>query len=129
MKSLLLKLLSILIIWISPIADALLGIGILIFLDLSMGLIAAYKLKIPITSSRLKNTGVKLLVYNLLVISAFVAESKLAPLIPFINICTFFIATIEITSISENFEKITGLPFLKFIKDKLNDRLNNKDQK
>lgn len=112
-----------------PIYPALLAMGLLIFIDLVMGLVASYKMKIPFTSSRLKNTGVKMLIYNLLIISCFVAQTYLSSYIPFLNIGLAFLSVVEISSIGESFQKITGLSFLKFIKKYINEKLNNPKDK
>ena len=117
-------LLSILVV-LSPIQEAIFAIGFLILADLIMGLIASYKNNIEITSKRLKNTGVKLLVYNLLLISSLVCENYLVKWIPFIKICLTFLCIVEFKSIGENFQKITGLPFIKYIKSYINNKLNN----
>lgn len=120
-------LLSILVV-LSPIQEAILGIGFLIFADLIMGLVASYKNNIPITSKRLKNTGVKLLIYNLLLISSLVCEKYLVTWLPFIKICLTFLCIVEFKSIGENFQKITGLPLIKYIKSYIDKQLNSEDK-
>lgn len=129
MQEILIKLLVVSVAIFLPIYPALLGMGFLIFADLIMGLVASYKLKIPFTSSRLKNTGVKMLIYNLLIISCFIAQTYLTTFIPFLNIGLAFLSVVEITSISESFQKITGLSFLKFVKKYINEKLNNPKDK
>tara|TARA_R110000737_G_C14283426_1_gene432731 strand:+ start:77 stop:469 length:393 start_codon:yes stop_codon:yes gene_type:complete len=123
-KTLLFKLGFTILALLAPIQDAMLAVGFLIGIDLIMGITAAYKTGEKLKSARLKNTVVKLLVYNLLLISSFIAETYLAPYIPFVKICLGFLATVEIASISENFQKITGISFLKYVKTYLNERLN-----
>lgn len=113
---------------LAPLQESVLAIGFLIFTDLIMGLISSYRKNIPITSKRLKNTGVKLLVYNLLLISGFVAENYLVNWIPFIKISLTFLCLVEIKSIGENFTSITGLPFTKYLKDKINNYLNTENK-
>jgi len=109
---------------LTPIQEAMVGIGVLITIDLIFALIAAYKNGIKIESKKLKFSAVKMLVYNLLVISAFVAQTFLSDYIPFIKITLAFIALVEFTSIGEKFQLITGLSFIKFIKNYLNEKLN-----
>ena len=72
---------------------------------------------------QLENTAVKLLVYNLLLIASFISEKYLVEWIPFTKICSSFLVMIEITSIGENFQKITGISFIKYIKKYINDYL------
>lgn len=109
---------------LSPIQESILCIGVLIFIDLIMGIVASYKTDIPLTSKRLKNTAVKMLVYNLLLIASFISETYLAQWIPFTKICLSFLALVEISSIGENFHKITGLSFIKYLREQINRYLD-----
>ncbi|MFM7088509.1 MAG: phage holin family protein [Candidatus Paceibacterota bacterium] len=109
---------------LAPLQSAMITVGVLIFIDLVLGLIAAKKQQIKIESRKLKFTAVKMLVYQLLIISAFIAEKYLIDWLPLNKITMAFIAVVEFTSIGENFQKITGLPFYQFIKDWLNQKLN-----
>ena len=109
---------------LAPIQPAMIAIGVLIAIDLVMGIIAAYKSGEKIQSKKLKFTAVKLLIYNLLLISGFVAETFLAPWIPFTKIALGFLATVEITSIGESFQAISGLSFLRYVKHFINEKLN-----
>ena len=110
---------------LAPLQESIIAIGFLIAVDLLMGLIASYRNNIALTSSRLKNTAVKMLVYNLLLISSFVCESFLIPFIPMTKIALAFLGTVEITSLGESFQKITGISFIKYVKTYINERLNN----
>ena len=115
---------------LAPLQTAICAIGFLIFSDLLMGLLAAYKTGDPITSRRLKDTGIKALIYNLLVISGFIAQKYMVAWIPFTKIILAFLAIVEIYSIGESFQKITGLPFIKYLKEHINRYLNSgKDAK
>ena len=89
----------------------------------------SYKTGVKLKSSRLKNTAVKMLIYNLLLISSFIAETYLAPWIPFTKIALSFLALVEISSMGENFQKITGMSFTKYLKDYLNEKLNSTKNK
>ena len=110
---------------LAPLQESIIAIGFLIAVDLIMGLIASYRNDIALTSSRLKNTAVKMLVYNLLLISSFVCEAFLIPFIPMTKIALAFLGTVEITSLGESFQKITGISFIKYVKTYINERLNN----
>lgn len=59
-----------LITFLAPISNALIAILFLIGADLIMGLIAARKVKEKITSNKLSKTLIKILVYEILVISS-----------------------------------------------------------
>ena len=124
MKDITLSLLLAAIAVLSPIYTAMTTCGVLIFFDLILGLIAAKRQGIKIESRKLKFTVVKMLVYQLVIISAFLAEKYMIDFIPLNKITMAFIAIVEFKSIAENFEKITGLPFFKFVKGWLNEKLN-----
>jgi phage-related holin len=112
---------------ISPIKEALLVVGFLIAVDLILGIYAAIKNDIKIESRKLKHTVVKILVYQIVIISAFLCENYLAKAIPFINITLGYIAITEFKSIAENMGKINKQNFLKYLKTYINDRLNIKN--
>ena len=109
---------------LAPIQTAILGVGFLIVADLITGIVAAYKRGERIRSERLKNTAVKMLVYNLLLTSSFIAETYLTPWIPFTNVALSFLAIIEVKSLGENFQSITGISFVTYLKSYLNNKLN-----
>jgi len=109
---------------LAPIQASILAVGFLIVADLITGIAAAYKRGESIKSQRLKNTAVKMLVYNLLLMSSFIAETYLTPWIPFTNIALSFLAIVEVKSLGENFQAITGISFLNFLKSYLNNKLN-----
>lgn len=125
MKSLAIKIGLSIITILAPLQASILAIGFLIVADLIMGLIAAHKTGEKITSRRLKDTAVKMLVYNLLLVSGFVAQTYLIEFIPFTKIVLSFLAIVEIYSLGESFQKITGLSFVKYLKDQINKHLNS----
>jgi len=109
---------------LAPIQASILAVGFLIMADLVTGIAAAYKKGESIKSQRLKNTAVKMLVYNLLLMSSFIAETYLTPWIPFTNITLSFLAIVEVKSLGENFHNITGINFIIYLKSYLNNKLN-----
>lgn len=109
---------------LAPIQASILAVGFLIMADLITGVAAAYKKGESIKSERLKNTAVKMLVYNLLLMSSFIAETYLTPWIPFTNITLSFLAIVEVKSLGENFHNITGINFIIYLKSYLNNKLN-----
>lgn len=108
----------------APVQQSMCVVGVLIFIDLILGLYGAYKNGEPITSTKLKDTIVKMVVYQLGIISAFLAQEYLAKLIPFVNITLGYIALTEFKSIAENISKITKQDFLKYVKEAINQKLN-----
>ncbi len=107
---------SALIVFFSPINMVFVGVGVLIFIDLMMGIMGSIKIGERISSRKLSQTLIKMLVYNLLIISAFMIEKTLITFIPFMNITLTFLAITEFYSIGENFSKIMGVNFIVFIK-------------
>lgn len=109
---------------LAPIETAMIACGFLIMMDLLFALIAAKKNGVKIESSKLKITAIKMLVYNLFLISGFIAETYLSSYIPFVKIIVTYLSSVEIFSISESFQKITGLPILKYVKQQIMNKLN-----
>jgi hypothetical protein len=109
---------------LAPLQTAIIGCGFLILMDLLFAIIAAVKNGEKIESKKLKVTVVKMFVYQLFLISGFIAETYLSSYVPFVKIILTYLSSVEILSISENFQKITGLPILKWIKEQIMAKLN-----
>jgi len=124
MRELFLKAIISLIALSAPIQPAILAIGVLVTIDLIFGIIASVRSGDKFSSRKLKDTAVKLLVYNLLLIAGFVSETYMVNWIPFTKICLTFLAIIEITSIGESFQKITDKSFITFLRDSIEKYLN-----
>lgn len=120
----LIKFLMSIVLLLSPIIYSILGIGVLVGIDLIFGIMASVKKGEKFTSKRLKDSVVKLLVYNLLLIAGFVTETWISDWIPFTKIILSFLSIVEITSLGESFQSITGLSFVKFVKDYISTNLN-----
>ena len=118
-------LLSMLVI-ISPIKEAAFGILFLIMADLVMGVIASKKIKDPFSYNKLLSTLIKMVVYNLLLLVCFVAETFLMEYVPWIKIGLAFLCSLEITSIGKKFETIYGISFIKFVREWINNQINKK---
>jgi len=110
--------------FLAPIQAAMIAVGLLIAIDTIFGIIAAVKSREQIQSRKFARVLIKLLAYQLLIVSAHLAQSFLSPLIPFVNITLVYVAISEFMSIGENFSKITGSNFIKYLKDILNKYLN-----
>lgn len=92
----------------------------LICIDLITGVLAAHKLKQPITSAGLRRTVAKLLVYESAIILAFLTQKYLLlDSIPASNIAAGFVGIAELTSCLENINVLGGNNLLKAILDKL----------
>lgn len=109
--------------FLAPVTNALIAIGVLICIDFILALISTKKTGEKITSRKMSQSIIKLLVYYLLIISAFITETYLMPFAPVVKLTLGFLGMVEFLSIGESFTKITGLPFIKFIKDKLMNSL------
>lgn len=105
-----------------PIYPAMVAVGILIIIDTITGMIAAKYSGETITSKKMGGAITKSLVYQLLIISAHLCETYLFTIIPFVKISIGFLAMVEFTSISENFQKATGKNLIKYIRTFLDEK-------
>ncbi len=112
----------------APAKELFIATGILIVADLITGLMAARKTGTPITSAGLRRTVSKMLIYNLAVGSAFLVQHyMMADAVPVSNIVSSAIGMVELKSILENADKISGGSVMKTILQRLgsvNDTLN-----
>jgi phage-related holin len=122
----------------APIKASMIAVGVIITLDFIFGIMAAKKRKEKIESKKMSRTLVKMLVYQMLIISAHLCEHYLVDFIPFTQITLGFIAIIEFYSIGEAFTTITGQNFISYAKNiimaklkdrfpEVNDDINKKD--
>jgi len=114
------------IVFFVPIFYTEIGIVALITVDFITAVIAAHKNKIPITSNRASKTVYKLLVYTMLLCTCLIAD-RLTELNLFVNFCTYFLVIVEVFSISENFQKITGLSFINYLKKYIESKVKGID--
>jgi phage-related holin len=105
----------------APIKAAIIAVMALTCIDLVSGLLAAHKRKEAITSSGLKRTIVKFLVYELLIGMGYLCSKYLIgeDFIPLTKILTGYVGITELKSVLENIEELTGIPLLKTIIDRL----------
>lgn len=100
MKSLLINVLMALVVFIAPVKAALIAVLALTALDLVTGLLAANKRGEKITSSGLKRTVVKIMVYELVVLLGFITETYLTGLwVPLTKILGGYIGIVELKSV------------------------------
>lgn len=109
----------------TPIHGLMAGVGFLIFADLITGIWRAWKKGEKITSSELKRTISKCLLYNLAILSGFVIEYLgVGQFVPVSKIIASTIGVVEFKSMLENFEAITGISVWEELKSKV--QISNK---
>lgn len=109
----------------SPIKPVLFVTGLLVILDMIFGIWAAKVRKEPITSSRMKDSITKLLVYELCIMLFYIGQKYMTTdLIPLTNIASTFVCLVELKSIAESLKDISGVDILEFLISKLNGLMN-----
>lgn len=104
----------------APAKELFIATGILIVADLVTGLMAAHKLKQPVTSAGLRRTVSKFVIYNVAVGCAFLVQKHMmGDLVPVSNIVSSAIGLTELKSILENIDKIRGGSIIREIISKL----------
>lgn len=103
---------------LAPIKPIMISVGILIFADLILGILASLKQNIPISSAALRRTVSKMVVYHIAILSGFLVEKYLiGDLIPATKLIAGVIGMVELKSILENSDIINGSPiFIGLIK-------------
>lgn len=103
--------------YIAPLYTMISCVLIFISLDFLTGVYAAYIQKIPIVSHRMRKTVEKFVLYSVAILTGYMFELNFAVWSNLAQIVAGFIASTELFSIYENITKITGLNFIKKIKD------------
>lgn len=116
--------LTLIIVYLAPVHSSMIVVGILIVIDTILGVSACKINKQKIESRKFARVLIKMLAYQLLIITAHLCETSLID-IPFTKITLTFIAISEFLSISESFSKITGQNFIGYIKSFLQKKLDN----
>lgn len=115
-----------------PIKELLILTSILIASDTITGILAAYKRGEEINSHGFKKTIVKLFLYNLVIILAFLIEKYvIGDFIPFVKVGAAVIILTEFKSVIENFEAITGIKLVqikKIIENKTDHNVDKKEE-
>ena len=112
----------------APIKAMLIGTGALIFADLVLGIWAAIKRKEPITSSGFRRTITKIFVYEIAIMLGYISEHYVSDMVPIVKLIGSVVALVEVKSILENLDDISGKPLLKTVIDKLNSTNGNKNE-
>ncbi len=106
-----------------PIKASMIMVMVLVALDFLFGVWASKKRGDKISSTGFKRTVVKILVYEVCVMLAYLVESYLTQdFLPATKIATSFVALTELKSILENLEDIAGMPILRVLIDKLSQQ-------
>jgi len=104
----------------APAAAALAAALGLTVVDLVTGIVAAMRRKEPITSGKLRRTVVKLVVYELAILSAYTAQHWLTgDAFPLMSWAAGTIGLVELKSVLENLNSISGQDVLKSLIDKV----------
>jgi hypothetical protein len=105
----------------APIHASIISVFVLIFSDLITGILAARKRKEPITSAGLRRTITKLFVYETAMMLGFISEKYLlGGLLPVSKLVAAMAGIVELKSIFENMDELSGQNLLGSILAKLN---------
>ena len=103
-----------------PLKATLITVMVLTAVDLATGIAAAIKKKKKITSSGLKKTIIKTMVYELVVMLGFLTEQYMTgDSIPVVKILAGYIGITELKSVLENIEIVTKVSIIKLLIKKL----------
>lgn len=112
----------------APVHMVMFAVGFLITADLITGVWAAKIKGQKITSAALRRTATKICIYQLVIMSGFLAEVYLIDkLFPISKIAASIIGITEMLSILENAEVIHGEPIFKKLIKKLGSDNDKKD--
>lgn len=101
----------------APIQGVIITVGVLIFADLVLGVMAARKRGEKITSAGMRRTVTKMCVYQVAVLTGFLFETYLlGGLLPVSKLVAAVIGVVEFKSLLENATEITGTDFKDIIK-------------
>lgn len=103
----------------APIHTVLVATGVLILLDLFTSVLGAIKRKEPITNARFTNTITKLLIYEIAMCAAFIAESYISDTLPFGKMVSSVVSILTLRSVFENLQNWTDTDLLKVLIVKL----------
>ena len=108
---------------LAPIKAVMITVGILIVADLITGVIAARKRNEKISSARLRDSISKCLIYQTAIITGFLVQNYIMDdVIPIVKIVGSAISMVELTSLYENLNTISGTNIFKEIIDRLGSK-------
>ena len=110
----------------TPLVPILFSVGFLILADFIVGIYRAKVKNETITSRKMSNTISKMVLYQIMIISLFILETFLLDkILPLTKMAAVFIALVEVKSISESVEMITGVNIWKKVVEALRRGTNN----
>jgi len=105
----------------APIHAAIIVSGVFIIADMITGIMAARKRGEPISSSGLRRTVSKFFVYEIALLLAFLGQKYLlGDIFPACQVVSGMIGIVELKSIFENLNELSGQDLLKMVLEKLN---------
>jgi phage-related holin len=123
------KLLLSLLIFLTPIKELILAIGVLLVIDFILGIVVAKRKGIAIQSKEAKRTIIKMLLYQLTVLTAFILDKYFIPGNIIVRVAAMAIGLVEGKSIFEHIYTLTGLDVWTLLKEKIKTAVssNTKD--
>lgn len=112
---------------LAPVQAAVVTVFGLVLLDCVTGVLASRKKGLPITSARLKDSVVKMLVYQAAIVLAFIIEKYLVSGMHLTNIASSYVGLVELLSLNENIEVISGQHLLAGLIDKFKQKQDHKE--
>ena len=116
----LISLIVLLFTFLFPIYPMILMIGFMVICDSVTGILASRKKGIKFVSGKLRDTADKFISYGIGVLIAYLIQILLIPNFPALKSVTALICYIELKSINENIEIVTGLNLFKGVLTVLN---------
>lgn len=111
------------LVFLTPIHHLMLAIGAIIAIDFILGIAVARKRGIPITSREAKRTIIKMFLYQLTVLTAFLLDTFFIPGDLVVRVSSMAIGLVEAKSIFENIHTLTGLNIWDSLKEKIRTSL------
>ena len=105
----------------APIHAAIIVSGVFIVADMITGIMAARKRGEKVTSAGLRRTLTKFFVYEIALVLAFLGQKYLLDdIFPACQVVSGMIGVVELKSIFENMNALSGTDLLKIVLEKLN---------
>lgn len=115
----LMKVLTALAVFISPIQNTMIAVAVLIVADAITGIWASQKRGEKFSSTKFFASITKLLIYLFLIMISQIVESHLISQVPFVQLSVYFIVFYEFSSFLENVGIITGHDVFAFFKEQI----------
>lgn len=113
-----------------PVESAILTTFALILVDLVVGILAARKQKIPVTSEGIKRTVGKILLYETAICLGFLVQQYLTgELFPACKLITALVGLVELKSILENLDVVSGTNTFKAILSRITQSAEDIEKK